>query len=142
MKPTLIVSAATATSAPAATHDANTSAARVLPNQVPVRSAMNDLLRVSSACDPDHARAPRSRTRRARRSGESGSSVMATPSGASASATALAMAAPALREPARDLAVDDHRIDRAADVVGHDVLAHRHAAGRRIDLDAGHVRPV
>ena len=45
MKPTLIVSAAHAASAPAAAHAASASAASVLTSLAPVRSVMHDLLR-------------------------------------------------------------------------------------------------
>ena len=49
--------------------------------------------------------------------------------------------ADALRDAAMDLAVDDQRIHRAADVVDRDIIDHAHHAGVGIDLDLADMAP-
>src|SRR5262249_53301969 len=46
------------------------------------------------------------------------------------------------REPAGELPFDEHRIDRAADVVGENITLDRHAASLAIDLGDGDVHAV
>ena len=48
--------------------------------------------------------------------------------------------ADALRDPARDLPVDDRGVDELAAVLDRDVSVDVHASGRQVDLDPAHVR--
>jgi hypothetical protein len=50
--------------------------------------------------------------------------------------------ADALRDPAMDLALDDHRVDHGADVVDAPEAHDLDAAGLRIDLELAHMRAV
>src|SRR2546430_10494479 len=51
-------------------------------------------------------------------------------------------AADSLREAARELTFDQHRIDRPADVIGQQITLDRYAAGLAIDLDDGNVHTI
>ncbi len=51
-------------------------------------------------------------------------------------------AAEPLRKAAGDLALDQHRIDRAADVVGDEIALDRHAAGVAVHLGDGDMHAV